>query len=257
MYVSSTRFQNNFGKYLELCRKDNVIITKNGKKKAVLLGYPRDYEGYEAGEPIPDYGTSPRKKNLVTYQEFLKLTEESDQRYELIDGVVYLMASPSFTHQRILGQLYVLYKEFFRNHEDCDPFLSPLDIDLLRQPILRERAFTEDDINVVQPDLVVLCNPEKDLDEKDRYKGTPSLAIEILSPSSRSKDMVKKLDLYMESGIGEFWIVDPAHQKVMVYFFKEYELESAGTFGVKETAESRLYPGLAVGVGQLFAGESS
>jgi prevent-host-death family protein len=255
MYVSSTRFQNNFGKYLELCRKDNIIITKNGKKKAVLLGYPRDYEGYESGEPIPDYGTSPRKKNLVTYQEFLKLTEESDQRYELIDGVVYLMASPSFTHQRILGQLFMLYRDFFRDYESCDPFLSPLDIDLLRQPLLREREFTEDDINVVQPDLMVLCDPEKDLDERDKYKGTPSLAIEIISPSSRSKDRVKKLDLYMESGIGEFWIVDPEGRTVMINFFMDYELESEGTFGVEDTARSWLYPGLEVDVGALFSGE--
>ena len=99
MIVSATKFQNNFGKYLEASARENVIITKNGKKRALLLGYPRDHEGYETGEPDYGYSTSPRKENWVTYREFLKMTEESDKRYELIDGVVYLLASPGFTHQ--------------------------------------------------------------------------------------------------------------------------------------------------------------
>lgn len=57
--VSSTVFQNNVGAYLELCTKENIIITKNGKKRAVLLHYPRNHDGLEAGEPAADYGTSP------------------------------------------------------------------------------------------------------------------------------------------------------------------------------------------------------
>ena len=75
MYVSSTLFQNNFGKYLDLCERENVIITKNGKKRAMLLHYPRNHDGFEAGEPIAGYGTGPKPKpeGWVTWREFQEL----------------------------------------------------------------------------------------------------------------------------------------------------------------------------------------
>jgi Uma2 family endonuclease len=254
MYVSSTLFQNNFGKYLDLCERENVIITKNGKKRAMLLHYPRNHDGFEAGEPIAGYGTSPPPKpeGWVSYREFQELTEKSEKQYELIDGVVYLMASPGFTHQQVLGRLYVLFHDFFRDREGCDPFLSPFDVDLVRDSIRRKRETTEDDINVVQPDLVVLCDYEKDINEKDRYKGTPALVVEILSPSTRSKDKIKKMDLYMDGGIGEFWVVDPEKKSIGVFTFEDYDLAGDADFAAGEKAASGLFPGLEVEVGALF-----
>ncbi len=252
MYVSATEVQNNFGKYLKLCKIENVIITRNGKKQAMLLYYPRNSEDLEAGEPFADYGTSPRKEEYVSYQQFLEMTEKSENRYELIDGVVYLMASPGFTHQRILGELYTLFREYLIRHDSCDSFLAPFDINLIRQNIKLLREETEDDINVVQPDLIVLCDYLKDINEKDKYKGTPTLVVEILSPSSRSKDRVKKLDLYMESGIEEYWIIDSKTNSVMVYSFKEGELDGDALYTSEQNAESFRFPGLSVSLDKLF-----
>lgn len=252
MYVSATEVQNNFGKYLKLCKIENVIITRNGKKQALLLYFPRNSEGFEAGEPYSDYGTSPRKEEYVSYQQFLDMTEKSENRYELIDGVVYLLASPGFTHQRILGELYSLFREYLVKSDSCDSFLAPFDIDLIRQNIKLLREETEDDINVVQPDLIILCDYMKDINEKDKYKGTPTLVVEILSASTRSKDRVKKLDLYMESGIEEFWIVDPKTKSVMVYSFKKEELDGDALYTSGQTAESFHFPGLLVPLDKLF-----
>jgi prevent-host-death family protein len=253
MYVSSSRIQNNFGKYLRACEEENVIITKNGKKRALLLGYPRDNDGFEAGEPHVDYGTSPRKHTGVTYREFLELTEQSEQRYELIDGVVYAMASPSFTHQSVVGRLYMLFARHFESHQKCKPYLSPFDVDLVRESIRKKREVTEDDINVVQPDLMVLCDTEGHIDEKDRYKGTPALVIEILSPSSRSKDKIKKLDLYMDGGVAECWIVDPEALTISVFTFASHELDRDAVYPVGSVAASKLFPGLEVAVEEVFA----
>jgi Uma2 family endonuclease len=180
------------------------------------------------------------------------MTEESDQRYELIDGVVYLLAAPGYTHQRILGALHVVFHEWFKGHESCAPFLSPFDVDLIRQPIKREREVTEDDINVVEPDLMILCDPERDVNEKDRYKGTPDLVVEILSSSTRSKDLVRKLSLYMESGIREFWVIDPDQRSITVYAFEKYEIASYTGYRRGDRAESVVYPGLAVDTETLF-----
>ncbi len=252
MYVSATEVQNNFGKYLKVCKVENVIITRNGKKQAMLLHFPRNYEGFEAGEPFSDFGTSPRKEEYVTYRQFLEMTEKSENRYELIDGVVYLLASPGFTHQRILGELYASFREHLSSHDICDAFMAPFDIKLIRQNIKLLREETEDDINVVQPDLIILCDYLKDIDEKDKYQGTPTLAVEILSPSTRSKDRVKKLDLYMESGMEEFWIIDPKTKSVMVYSFKDGELDADTIYTSGQTAESICFPELSVSLDKLF-----
>ncbi len=266
MYVSATEVQNNFGKYLKLCKIENVIITRNGKKQALLLYFPRNSDGFEAGEPFVDYGTSPRlhgraanlfatsprKEEYISYKQFLEMTEKSENRYELIDGVVYLLASPSFTHQRILGELYFLFREYLVKDDSCDSFLAPFDIKLIRQNIKLLREENEDDINVVQPDLIVLCNYLDEINEKDKYQGTPTLVVEILSPSTRSKDRVKKLDLYMESGIKEYWIIDPKTKTVMVYSYKEGELDKDALYTAEQTAESIHFPGLSVPLDKLF-----
>lgn len=253
MYVSATEVQNNFGKYLKLCKYENVIITRNGKKQAMLLYFPRNYEGFEAGEPFPDYGASPKKDGWVTYRQFMEMTEKSDARYELIDGVVYLLASPGFSHQRIVGDIYLAFRSYFEHHDGCDAFVAPFDVELLRQKIKLFREVTEDDINIVQPDLLVICDYMKDINEEDRYKGTPALVVEILSPSTRSKDGIKKLDLYMESGVDECWIVDPQNKTLAVYAFKDGELTEDTLYTAGQTAESVRFPGLQVPVGPLFA----
>ncbi len=252
MQVTSTDVKNNFGKYLKACKTENVIITKNGKRQALLLFYPGGAEMGRVGEPSITYGTHPQKEERVTYRQFLEMTEKSDHRYELIDGKVYLLASPSFIHQKVVGNLHIAFWEYFKEHEDCGPFLSPLDIELMHRPLALLRELTEDDINVVQPDLVVLCDYEKDIDASDKYKGTPTLAIEILSPSSRSKDQIKKLDLYMESGIDEGWIVDPSNHAVVVYVFRNHEIEENAMYMRGQTARSVRFPGLQVAVDALF-----
>ena len=255
MYVSATEVQNNFGKYLKLCKIENVIITRNGKKQALLLYFPRNSEGFEAGEPFVDYGTSSRKEEYVSYRQFLEMTEKSENRYELIDGIVYLLASPAFTHQRILGEMHIVLHEYLKNSENCDTFVAPFDVKLIRQQIKLLREETEDDINVVQPDLIVLCDYLDEINEKDKYQGTPTLVIEILSPSTRSKDRVKKLDLYMESGIAEYWIIDPKTETVMVYSYKEGELDRDALYTAEQNAESFYFPGLSVPLVPLFNGK--
>jgi len=225
MLVSSTELQNNFGKYLDLCKRHKVIITRNGKRRALLLPLDPDAGGFEVLQPEPAYG--PSKSKRVSYQEFIEMTEESDQRYELIDGVVYLLAAPTFRHQNALGLLYLLFVDFLKDQDGCAPVLAPFDIRITRESIREQRETTEDDLSVVQPDLVVICDYKKDLNEKDQYWGVPQLAIEILSPSTRSKDCVKKLDLYMDSGIKECWFVDPLNSIITIYSFEKGDISDS------------------------------
>jgi len=233
MIVNSTDLKNNLGKYLRECVKEEIIITKSGRKIAKLIAFKErpehktktDIESYVISEEAEAYHYYPKK---ISYEEFLELTENSKKRYEYIDGEVYLIASPKTLHQKILGEVYMQFYNWFKGKQ-CVPMLSPYDITLYREG-------KPENINVVQPDLVVICDLEEKLNEKDYYMGTPALVIEILSESTRRKDFVKKLDLYMSTGIKEYWIINPFNNEVSIYCFKDNDIISNATYKKDETA---------------------
>ena len=242
MLVTATEVQNNFGKYLRLCSIEPVVITRNGVPQAVLS---TNVDSALVLEHAIGYGTSPRKDDALGYRDFIDLTEHSDNRYELIDGVVYQLSSPNFSHQKVLGDLHVEFRQYFQDKPDCAPFLAPFDIELIRRLQVARRESTEDDINVVQPDLIVLCDYEKDINAKDRYKGIPTLVVEILSPSTRTNDRGRKLGLYMESGIQECWHVDLTNQTLSVYSFVDNAISEEIIYKASDVyAHSILFEGL-------------
>ena len=127
---------------------------------------------------------------LFTLEDYLRLPD--DQRVELIDGVFYDMAAPTTIHQSIAGFLHKKLLDFvMENKGPCFPFMSPVDVQL-----------DCDDKTVVQPDVLV---------------------IEVLSPSTRRKDMQLKMYKYAGAGVREYWMVDP-EKKLIV----QYDLEHLG-----------------------------
>jgi len=160
-------------------------------------------------ESAAEYKYAPvtgKKDGEYTLDDYYALPDE--RRVELIDGVFYDMSAPAVIHQKILGELFILFRECSDAHEgECEVYLSPCDVRLDR-----------DNKTMVQPDLLVICGPY-DLGAK-RFEGAPDLALEILSPSTRSKDMLLKLYKYQNAGVKEYWIVDPDHETVMVYDFR-------------------------------------
>ena len=100
MRVKATDLQNAFGKYLALAEKEDIIIVKNGKVVAKLIHYSEP-DFFIVHEEARQYG-SPKR---ISYEEYLDLVNSSDQRYELIDGEVYLLASPSFKHQVVVHEI--------------------------------------------------------------------------------------------------------------------------------------------------------
>lgn len=239
MRVPSTQVQNNFGKYLKFAEaNEEVIITRKGKDVARLM--PIDQETVR--EETASYHTSGSR---VAYEEFLELVEASEQRFELIDGVVYNLASPSFRHQHIVHELHGAFYNWFKG-KPCTPLTSPFDIAFDRDP---------DNICVVQPDLVVICDREN-RDKKDRYTGVPALTVEVLSPATRSKDMLVKLNLYKRCGVREYWIVDPMNEQIMVYLLENDDISDSKMFVNRpgETVVSFVFDGLRIAMCDIFAG---
>jgi Uma2 family endonuclease len=244
MKVNSTELQNNFGKYLMLAAREDIVITRNGTEIAKLsaLNDEGTMRGMVPGrirEEAEDYRYGGRK---ASYEEFWDLSQNSDERYEYIDGEIYLLASPKTMHQRALTEILVIFYNWFQGKE-CTPMVAPYDITLKRNP---------EDINVVQPDVMVICDLEENLDENDYYKGVPSLLVEILSAGTRSKDLIKKLDLYMSCGVREYWIVNPLNKEVSVYLFEDRNISDNITYRKSETAQSYIFAGLSAKLEQIF-----
>jgi prevent-host-death family protein len=241
--ITATEFKQNFGKYLDLVERQNdVVITKNGNKVARLTPYVTDIEQYfTVKENALDYQHGGKK---VSYEEFMEIYEKSTLRMELINGEIYLLASPSIGHQEILGRLYLIFSAYFKGKK-CRVFLAPFDVHF------RKKEINEPD--VMQPDLLVACDLEDNVTSKGRYMGTPTLVIEILSDSTRSKDMIDKLNTYRLSGVKEYWIIDQRQANVMVYDFDNYEIDKYRIFEKEDFARSLAFDGLVAEVASLFA----
>ncbi len=240
--VTASELKKNFGKYLNCVRKQHdVVITKNGRKIARLTPYVTDIEQYfTVRENALDYQYGGKK---VSYEEFMVINENSKLRMELINGEVYLLDSPNIIHQEILGRLYLMYNEYFKDKK-CRVFFAPFDVHLKKK-----KMKTPD---VVQPDILVVCDLEGSVAEKGRYMGTPDLVVEILSDTTRSKDMIDKLNSYMLSEVKEYWIIDPKQENIIVYVYDNHEVERIRTFEKGDIAQSFVFEGLAVNVRELF-----
>lgn len=240
--VTATEFKTNLGKYLDYVIDNNeVIITKNAKKSVRLTPYITEIERYYmVKENALDYQYGGKK---VSYEEFMEIHEKSELRMEYINGEIIILSSPNPFHQSISGNLHIQLRAYLKGKK-CKVFYAPFDV-----------HFYKKDLNtpdVMQPDLFITCDLEDKINEKGRYMGTPTLCIEILSRSTRSRDMVDKLNTYMMSGVREFWIVDPNKHSVLVYGFKDFDIDEYSTYKPGDTLISCSFEGLAIAVDEIF-----
>ncbi|MBQ8296794.1 MAG: Uma2 family endonuclease [Ruminococcus sp.] len=169
--------------------------------------------------PIP-------KEKKYTADEFFALIPETNEHIELINGEIIAQAAPSLTHQRLVKKISSEIDKYIEfNKGKCEVIQSPFDVKL-------------DYRTVVQPDILVICDPSK-LDEK-RCNGAPDFVVEVVSGNG-SDDYIRKLDLYRKSGVREYWIVDPQAERIAVYIFgKELELN---IYTFSQPVPVRIYDG--------------
>lgn len=160
-------------------------------------------------------------------------------RAELIDGQIYYMAPPNRRHQDISGELFGTIREYIKsNHGSCKPYAAPFAVFL-----------NEDDKNYVEPDISVICNPEK-LNDKGCV-GAPDWIIEIVSPGSKNMDYYTKLFKYRTAGVREYWIVDPDKNRVTVYTFATNGMEE---YAFTDNIPAGIYPGFSINLSKLNIG---
>jgi len=133
-----------------------------------------------------------------------------DERWELIDGRPFNMSpAPTRGHQQLVLEIGRQLANQLDNAE-CEVYVAPFDV---RLP---EANDTDDEIeNVVQPDVVVVCDPGK-LDDAG-CRGAPDWIVEVLSPRTAAKDQTAKLRLYEHHGVREYWLVHPTDRVLTIY----------------------------------------
>lgn len=169
--------------------------------------------------------------NRMTFDEFQQITKEEHITYELIDGIVMMSPRPSMKHQKISGNIYHALRTVFKG-KDCTPILEA---DL----IIQEQNFV--------PDLMVVC--DEGLDDMTHYDKPPLIVVEIISPSSGSRDYFVKRRSYKEIGVQEYWIVSPDEKCIMVICFTSDE-ECRYCEG---TAKSYVMPEVEIALEDVFA----
>ncbi|MFZ5753282.1 MAG: Uma2 family endonuclease [Bacillota bacterium] len=179
-----------------------------------------------------------------SYQDYLRWSDE--ERWELIDGVPYnITPSPSRKHQQILGELATEFTSYLRGKR-CEAFIAPFDVRLFAE------GKSDDQImDVVQPDLFVICDPNK-LDDKG-CKGSPDLIIEILSPRTGKIDRWIKYKLYERAGVREYWIVEPVNSTIEVFTLNQNgRFELSGVYEDEDIIKVGIFDDLLIDLKVIF-----
>ena len=159
----------------------------------------------------------PKLKDRYTVHDYMTWADE--ERWEIIDGVIYDMSpGPSISHQRVSIRLSSFLEKSLEGRK-CTTFYAPTDV------VLSET-------DVVQPDVFVVCDPNKITDKN--IQGAPDLIIEILSPSSSTKDQREKFHLYEKYGVYEYLTIEPDAKNVRRFFLNE-----DGRFGQGEIFDAQ------------------
>ncbi|MBO5352495.1 MAG: Uma2 family endonuclease [Lachnospiraceae bacterium] len=175
----------------------------------------------------------PLAKTMDSYTEEDYYNLPEDIRAELIDGQIYYQAAPSRIHQKLV----MLLSKTIANYIDakggsCEVYPAPFAVKLRK-----------DRKNIVEPDISVICDKNKLT--KEGCLGAPDWIIEIVSPGNSSHDYVRKLTLYMDTKVREYWIVDPEKEHVIVYHL-EKKLFDMTTYTFQDIVPVHIYDDFSI-----------
>jgi len=183
---------------------------------------------------------NPDENRRYTYADYLEW--EGPERYQLINGEVFQMASPSVAHQALLMGLSSKFDNWLLD-KPCKVFASPLDVRLFPKE-------DNSDNTVVQPDLLVVCDKNKL--SKGSVNGAPDLVVEIVSPSNTHSEIFHKFHYYLEAGVREYWVIEPETKRVQVHIYDNGHYLSTAYEGNAQIPVTIL-PGLEVPLEDLWA----
>ncbi len=181
--------------------------------------------------------TAVLEKQKMTYEEYYNLGD--DELYQLINGELNMSPAPSYEHQRVHRVLNFLLMKYLMDNDIGELLYAPTDVIL-------------DDLNTVQPDLLVILNENKDIIRERGVFGAPDLTFEIISPTSLIMDRHTKYELYERFGVKEYWLIDINNKAIEVFTLEDgrYLLNSSATIDGK--VKSKIMDGFTVEISEIF-----
>ncbi len=179
----------------------------------------------------------PKSKIKFTYQDYKNLPESETKRYELLEGELIMVPSPTTYHQRISRNLEHILWDLVRKHDLGFIYNAPLDV-----------VFSEQD--VAQPDIIFILKEHSQIITEENIQGAPDLIIEILSPATAERDRTYKRTLYARNGVKEYWLVDPDKRTIEVMILTEEGFQQVGVYN--KTLTSPILPGLSLNLSEVF-----
>lgn len=174
-----------------------------------------------------------------TYEDYCELPDDGN-RYEVIDGVLYMAPAPHPRHQRILFNLTVLFAPFVTGENaPGEMFFAPVDV-----------IFAFED--VFQTDLIFISLDRLHIITDRGLDAVPDLVVEVLSPPTRSRDLNLKRHRYAHFGVPEYWPIDPETRTILALELSGGEYVERGTCGSGDELTTTLIPGLVIPVAQVF-----
>jgi Uma2 family endonuclease len=190
---------------------------------------------------IEEFDMAARIEPLLTVAD-LDACPDDNNRYELIEGELFVSRAPGIPHQRVLNNLQFAFGTYLKN--------NPIGI------VVPGAGAIFSNYDAVIPDLAFVSNERwSDIVSNDRFNAAPDLVIEVMSPGkeNRDRDLLVKRQLYAKYGVVEYWIVDPENHLVQVYRLRDSRLESAATLRNGDEMTTSLLPGFRMGVNSVFA----
>jgi len=179
-----------------------------------------------------------KSKIKFTYKDYKNLPESETKRYELLEGELVMVPSPSTYHQRISRNLGSQLWDFVRRNTLGEIFYAPCDI------ILGDDIF--------QPDIIYISKEHLYIVAEQEIRGAPDLVIEILSPATAERDRTYKRTLYARHGVREYWIADPETKSIEVMVLGEKGFETVKLYKIGESLISPLLKGLSLDLEEIF-----
>ena len=181
-----------------------------------------------------------RIEPLLTVADLDACPDDSN-RYELIEGELFVSRAPGIPHQRVLNNLQFALESYVKE--------NPIGI------VVPGAGAVFSDYDAVIPDLVFVRNERwSEVVTEIRFTGAPDLVIEVLSPGkeNRDRDLLVKRQLYAKHGVAEYWIVDAENRLVQVYRLQKQQLENVATWRNSEQITTTLLPGFQLSVSAVF-----
>lgn len=177
------------------------------------------------------------KKKTYTYKDYERLPEGAP--YQLIGGELVMTPSPVPNHQILIGKIFLKLNKFVEENNLGIIIFAPIDVYL-------------SETDTYQPDIIFISKDRLNIIGEKKVEGSPDLVIEILSPATAYYDLRIKKDIYEQSGVREYWIVDPIQKTIEIFVNKNGRFELISTAKGEGEVKSELLKGLSIALKEIF-----